>query len=102
MLLKREKTQDSHSKSHVVPGHQEQATGFPFASDNKTPGRERESRQMLKGSMVIMRENYNKEQCKNVCQELGGNTETSTDANVVGTRDMLVHGNRCQSRTKEA
>lgn len=39
---------------------------------------------MLKGSVVIMRGNYNEEQGRMYVKKPGGNIETSTDANVVG------------------
>lgn len=48
----------------------------------------------------MMRVNYNKEQCKMYVKKPSGDTETSTDASVVGIGDVIVHCNRCQSRTK--
>lgn len=56
---------------------------------------------MLKGSVVIMSRNYNKEQCKMYVKKPGGNTETSADAKAVSIQDVIVHCNRCQPRTKE-
>ena len=45
---------------------------------------------MSKGSVVMMRVNYNKEQCRMYVKKPGGNRETSTDASVVGRGDLMV------------
>lgn len=71
-----------------------------FTSD-KTLGWEWENWQMLKGFVVMMRVNYNKEHCRMYVKNPGGYTETSADVSVVGIADVIVHCNRCQCRTKE-